>query len=222
MLITLTRELSFRLVHPLLQDIGPKRKLFRSGSFRLNRREITFVLLICTGSVLSLNLKSTTPTTTQTLSIPLESPPTLPVTATQLRPSFPRMDSLPTEVLGLILLWNVRMCRCEKNALLPLRLVCKAFDDALKPYVFKAVQLEFSKFHRHEPTPDISSLARVGNTCEALYLDMMVVRDEGTLVIHSTAAGYRLAVVCVSIFGACLVAIGSPWISQLSTSVNRL
>jgi hypothetical protein len=94
------------------------------------------------------------------------------------------------------------MCRCDKNALLPLRLVCKAFDDALKPYVFKAVQLEFSKFHRHEPTPDISSLARVGNTCEALYLDMMVVRDEGMLVIHSTAAYYRLPAVCVSIFGA--------------------
>jgi hypothetical protein len=99
------------------------------------------------------------------------------------------MDSLPTEVLGLILLWNVRMCRCDKNALLPLRLVCKAFDDALKPYVFKAVQLEFSKFHRHEPGPDIESLARVGNTCEALYLDMMVVRDEGMLVMLSIAAG---------------------------------
>jgi len=176
---------------------------------------------------LSLKLKSTTPTptTTQTLSIPLESPPTLPVTATQLRPSFPRMDSLPTEVLGLILLWNVRMCRCEKNALLPLRLVCKAFDDALKPYVFKAVQLEFSKFHRHEPTPDISSLARVGNTCEALYLDMMVVRDEGTLVIHSTAADYRLAVVCVCRFSGLalsqLAVFGSPSFRLPSIDYNR-
>jgi hypothetical protein len=178
----------------------PKCRPSRSGSFRLNPREIS-VSLVCSLSVSVLEAQSTTPATHSNTPIALESPPARLVIATWLRPSFPKMDSLPTEVLGLILLWNVRMCRCDKNALLPLRLVCKAFDDALKPYVFKAVQLEFSKFHRHEPTPDISSLARVGNTCEALYLDMMVVRDEGTLVIYSTAADYWLAAVCIN-FGA--------------------
>ncbi|KAH8802209.1 hypothetical protein F5882DRAFT_425509 [Hyaloscypha sp. PMI_1271] len=125
------------------------------------------------------------------------------------------MDSLPAELLNLILLWDIRMCRCEKNSILPLRLVCKAFDEILKPYVFKTIQLEFSRFLRqrrgaieakdwdeegkiardlqgngsgldvvwgHEAiwklTMDREGLKRVGGCCEALYLDLMVVRDE--------------------------------------------
>jgi hypothetical protein len=128
------------------------------------------------------------------------------------------MDSLPAELLNLILLWDIRMCRCEKNSILPLRLVCKAFDEILKPYVFKTIQLEFSRFLRqrrgaieakdwdeegkiardlqghgsgldvvwgHEAiwklTMDREGLKRVGGCCEALYLDLMVVRDEGRL-----------------------------------------
>lgn len=91
------------------------------------------------------------------------------------------MDSLPRELIELILLWNVRMCECEKNSIFPLRLVCKAFDIALKPYIFKTIQLEFSKFLRAVPTPDMRALESVGNLCQAVYLDMMVVRDEGTL-----------------------------------------
>lgn len=74
------------------------------------------------------------------------------------------------------------MCRCEKNAVLPHRLVCKAFDNALKPFIFKTVQLEFSRFLKTDRTPTIESLERVGGICEALYLDMMVVRDEGMSV----------------------------------------
>jgi len=126
------------------------------------------------------------------------------------------MDSLPAELLNLILLWNIRMSRCEKNTILPLRLVCKAFDEILKPYVFKTIQLEFSRFLRQRRGAvearnwdeegkvvrelqghgsgldgvwgneaiwklrmDRESLRRVGGCCEALYLDLMVVRDEG-------------------------------------------
>jgi hypothetical protein len=126
------------------------------------------------------------------------------------------MDSLPAELLSLVLLWNIRMSRCEKNTILPLRLVCKAFDEILKPYVFKTIQLEFSRFLRQRRGPvevknwdeegkivrelqghgsgldgvwgneaiwklrmDREGLRRVGGCCEALYLDLMVVRDEG-------------------------------------------
>jgi hypothetical protein len=88
------------------------------------------------------------------------------------------MDSLPTEILGLVLRFNVDMCRHDKNLVLPLRLVCKAFDAALKPYIFKTVQLEFSRFLK-DATPNTDSLARVGHLCGAVYMDMMVVRDEG-------------------------------------------
>lgn len=71
------------------------------------------------------------------------------------------------------------MCRTDKNNLLPLRLVCKAFDSILKPYALKTVQLEFSRFLRDGPGLDKSALERMGSSCEAAYLDLMVVRDEG-------------------------------------------
>ncbi|PMD48845.1 hypothetical protein L207DRAFT_505867 [Hyaloscypha variabilis F] len=129
------------------------------------------------------------------------------------------MDSLPAELLNLILLWNIRMSRCEKNTILPLRLVCKAFNEILKPYVFKTIQLEFSRFLRQRRGPvevknwdeegkivrelqghgsgldgvwgneaiwklrmDREGLRRVGGCCEALYLDLMVVRDEEEII----------------------------------------
>jgi hypothetical protein len=96
------------------------------------------------------------------------------------------MDTLPNEILSLVLGWNVRMCRGDKNALIELRCVCKAFDIVLKPYIFKTVQLEFSRFLRHEKTPSIRALERVGHHCESIYLDMMIVRDEGTSTHSST------------------------------------
>lgn len=89
------------------------------------------------------------------------------------------MDSLPRELLESILLFNVRLCRCDKNALFPLRLVCKDFDAFLKPYVLRTIQLEFSKFLRHGPTPKLASLETAGKLCQAVYVDMMVIRDEG-------------------------------------------
>jgi hypothetical protein len=88
------------------------------------------------------------------------------------------MDCLPTEILGLILRWDVYMCRVDKNLLLPLRLVCKAFDVALRPFIFKTIQLEYSRFLRNAQLSS-PSLARVGHLSEAMYLDMMVIRDEG-------------------------------------------
>lgn len=90
------------------------------------------------------------------------------------------MDTLPVEILTLVLKWAVRMSKCEKNDILPLRRVCKVFDVILKPYALKTLQLEFSRFLRHAPKPDPGSLLHAGAVCEAIYLDMMVVRDEGT------------------------------------------
>ncbi len=89
------------------------------------------------------------------------------------------MDTLPNELLGLVLLWNIRQYRCDKNKILVLRLVCKTFDAILKPYLFKAVQLEFSRFLKDGSDPGIEAMTPVGQFCEALYLVMMVGRDEG-------------------------------------------
>ncbi|KHJ34869.1 hypothetical protein EV44_g5007 [Erysiphe necator] len=93
------------------------------------------------------------------------------------------MDSLPTELLWQILAWEVQICRYEKNAIVPLRLVCHAFDSALKPYIFKTVQLEFSRLlrcarnYRQENRMDFGRLKEFGLLTEALHLDLMVVRD---------------------------------------------
>ena len=93
------------------------------------------------------------------------------------------MESLPQELIELVLLWNVRMCKCDKNEVLPLRLVCKAFDVALKPYIFKTIPLDFSKFLKVAETPGLRDLTAVGALCQAVYLNMMVIRDEGMLVL---------------------------------------
>ncbi|KAF8847131.1 hypothetical protein BDZ45DRAFT_351750 [Acephala macrosclerotiorum] len=88
------------------------------------------------------------------------------------------MDKLPTEILGVILYWTTKLCKCEKNTLIPLRLVCKAFDAGLRPYIFKCIQLEFSRFRRNLKPLDEGALQRVGGLADALYVDVMVVRDE--------------------------------------------
>ncbi|TVY65580.1 hypothetical protein LSUE1_G008699 [Lachnellula suecica] len=86
------------------------------------------------------------------------------------------MDTLPTEILGIVLRWNVELSRNDKNSVVPLRLVCKAFDILLRPYIFKTVQLEFTRFLKDFQNTD--SLSRVGHLCGSVYVDVMVVRDE--------------------------------------------
>ncbi len=93
------------------------------------------------------------------------------------------MNQLPTEILGLILKWDVAMCRIDKNSILPLRLVCKAFDIALRPFILKTIKLEYSCFLR-DSAINVKSLEKVGNLCDSVYLDMMVIRDEGTFEPH--------------------------------------
>lgn len=114
------------------------------------------------------------PTIQRRREIPISQP-----AAAQSKATSVAMDSLPTEILGLIMHWEVQMCERQKNTILHLRTVCKAFDLALRTYAFKTVQLEFSRFLRNVPTPNPQSLSEVGTLCESLYLDMMVVRDEG-------------------------------------------
>ncbi|CAG8974594.1 hypothetical protein HYALB_00004391 [Hymenoscyphus albidus] len=87
------------------------------------------------------------------------------------------MNQLPTEVLGLILGWDVTMSRIDKNSLLPLRLVCKGFDNALRPYLLKTIKFEYGCFQRNSKM-DVGCLEEVGGLCEAIFVDMMVIRDE--------------------------------------------
>lgn len=89
------------------------------------------------------------------------------------------MDQLPPELLQAILSYNVALCRFEKNELIELRLVCKAFDAALRPYVFKTLQLEMEKFQLAEGNAQMRAVKDIGMHCKAIYCDLMIIRDEG-------------------------------------------
>ncbi|OTA94271.1 hypothetical protein M434DRAFT_71472 [Hypoxylon sp. CO27-5] len=92
------------------------------------------------------------------------------------------MDKLPPEILLHILEFTVVALYGNKNGLLKLRTTCKLFDEVLKPFALRTLQLEFTRLDRTERSlrpPDDDALRRIGPLCRALYVDMMVVRDEG-------------------------------------------
>ncbi|KAI5865165.1 hypothetical protein GGS23DRAFT_594712 [Durotheca rogersii] len=94
------------------------------------------------------------------------------------------MNRLPPEILLAILEYTVASLYSNKNRLLALRTTCKLFDEVLKPYALRTLQLEFTRLDKVERAlkpPDDDALRRVGHMCRALYLDMMVVRDEGEI-----------------------------------------
>ncbi|KAI2607091.1 uncharacterized protein GGS25DRAFT_494329 [Hypoxylon fragiforme] len=93
------------------------------------------------------------------------------------------MDSLPPEIILQILEFTIVAFYNNKNGLLKLRTTCKLFNEILKPYVLRTLQLEFTRLDKYErslrPPLDEDALRRIGPFCQALYLDMMVVRDDG-------------------------------------------
>ncbi|KAI1102364.1 hypothetical protein F4804DRAFT_267602 [Jackrogersella minutella] len=92
------------------------------------------------------------------------------------------MDELPPEIVLQILEFTVVSLYNSKNQLLRLRTVCKLFDEVLKPFALRTLQLEFTRLDKTERRlrpPSDDALRRIGPLCRALYLDMMVVRDEG-------------------------------------------
>lgn len=88
------------------------------------------------------------------------------------------MNRLPPELIDAILLQCV--ASGPKNAILGLRLVCRAFNRILKPFVCRTLGLEFSRLSRtsRHTRPQIDALQTIGYHCKSLYIDLMVVRDE--------------------------------------------
>lgn len=93
------------------------------------------------------------------------------------------MDALPVELLELILLCLVRKCHAHKSQVFPARFVCKAFDKVLRPYVLKTIRFDMWQFLKDKPTPDSNLLPRIGGACEALHLDMMLLRDDSKQIL---------------------------------------
>ncbi|KAK7757738.1 hypothetical protein SLS62_000116 [Diatrype stigma] len=92
------------------------------------------------------------------------------------------MESLPPEIILTILEYCVANHYGDKNSLLTLRAVCKLFDHILKPIVLQTLQLEFTRLDRISRScrpPDEAALQRIGHLCQALYLDLMMIRDDG-------------------------------------------
>ena len=90
------------------------------------------------------------------------------------------MDRLPLELVEAILDQSIAIC--TKRNVLDLRLVCRLFDRILKPYACRTLNLGFSKLSKrhHPPPPRSDALQTIGNHCEGLYIDLMVLRDEST------------------------------------------
>jgi hypothetical protein len=91
------------------------------------------------------------------------------------------MDTLPPELLRAILLSTVHSCRSKKNAALPLRLVNKRFDFIIREYIFRTIQLDYTRLAKGDIAPQLVNLMPVGHLSQSLYCDMMVIRDEGIL-----------------------------------------
>ncbi|KJZ73584.1 hypothetical protein HIM_07140 [Hirsutella minnesotensis 3608] len=88
------------------------------------------------------------------------------------------MDRLPRELID----WILHQCvvQAAKNQVLEMRLVCRAFDRALKPYACRTLGLDFSRLSRLSgfQRPQIDALQTIGYHCKSLYVDVMVLRDE--------------------------------------------
>lgn len=93
------------------------------------------------------------------------------------------MERLPRELLEEILVTCAH--RFTKNETTPLRLVCREFDRVVKPVACRTIGLEYSKLSKSDGGQklDPAALARLGDDCRSLYIDLMVVRDESEFQI---------------------------------------
>lgn len=89
------------------------------------------------------------------------------------------MDSLPTEILKVILTSLITGSSSSKNDVLPLRLVCKDFNALLREDLLKTVQLDFSRLSKLGEPLDFKYVDGLGEHCEAIHADFMVMRDQG-------------------------------------------
>ncbi|PQE12359.1 hypothetical protein CJF31_00000573 [Rutstroemia sp. NJR-2017a BVV2] len=99
------------------------------------------------------------------------------------------MNTIPPETLVMILQYVVDGCRSDKNSVLKLRLVCKAFDKCLKQTALKTIQLDFKRIYRFREIErnkaQKSSLHDISPCTENLYIDMTIVRDPSELAQSS-------------------------------------
>ncbi|KOS20265.1 hypothetical protein ESCO_006082 [Escovopsis weberi] len=90
------------------------------------------------------------------------------------------MDKLPNELVHEILDFCMRDPDQEKASILELRLVCRAFDRMLKPYVLQTLGLGFFRLSTisRESHSKFETLKTIGSHCKSFNINMMLLRDE--------------------------------------------
>ncbi|KFY37872.1 hypothetical protein V494_04602 [Pseudogymnoascus sp. VKM F-4513 (FW-928)] len=92
------------------------------------------------------------------------------------------MDKLPPEILRGILGSLIALNPSSKNEILPFRLVCKVFNELLREYLLKTVQLDFSRLEKNGKPLDLKDLAGAADFCEAIYVDLTIIRDDDEIL----------------------------------------
>lgn len=88
------------------------------------------------------------------------------------------MNGLPRELVDAIL--HQCVASFSKNNVLQLRLVCRIFNQVLKPLACRTIDLDFSRLSKTSgrPRPHMDALQTIGYNCKSMFIDLMVVRDD--------------------------------------------
>lgn len=101
------------------------------------------------------------------------------------------MDKLPPEILRGILGSLIALNPSSKNDILPFRLVCKVFNELLREDLLKTVQLDFSRLERKGKPLDLKYLAGAAEFCDAIYVDLTIIRDDGKSLLVNHQESYE-------------------------------
>ncbi|XWW92991.1 hypothetical protein V2A60_000919 [Cordyceps javanica] len=88
------------------------------------------------------------------------------------------MERLPRELFEAILVAFVNIA--AKNDVLDKRLVCRDFNQVLRPMGCRTLLLESTRLNKHlnVAKPRTEALQTIGHRCKALHIDMSVLRDD--------------------------------------------
>ncbi|KAI1206449.1 uncharacterized protein F4807DRAFT_439238 [Annulohypoxylon truncatum] len=93
------------------------------------------------------------------------------------------LDRLPTELVIQIVEWTAVAHYGDKNTLLELRKVCKLFNQILRPIALCTLPLDYTRIDYYQVTSrrrlKRKALRRIAPLCQSLFIDMMVIRDDG-------------------------------------------
>ncbi|KAI0889252.1 uncharacterized protein GGS22DRAFT_69151 [Annulohypoxylon maeteangense] len=93
------------------------------------------------------------------------------------------MNTLPTEIVIQIIEWTAVVYYGDKNMVLELRKVCKLFDEILRPIAFCTLPIDYTRVDYYQANTRAplkrQALRRIAPYCQSLFIDMMVVRDDG-------------------------------------------